>query len=185
MDFSDIMNQLEDASLFDLYRLNAAIDKEMENPERIEKVKRMIKPGDKIQYFLSEENRLVEADVLEIKRTRLLVRNKHDMKRWDIPFYMVNLENISVDILPDSTDEGMSRHEIRVGDLVGFRDKANNKLRGKVLRLNQKTVTIFVEPNQKWRVAYRFLHPIVDGQKANEQKFLEGIVVKRDTDESG
>lgn len=99
MDYSKIMNELDEASLFDLYRLRAAINKELDNPERIGKIRRLIKVGETVRYFVDEENRLIEAEVLEIKRTRVLVRNKHDLKRWDIPFFMINLEGVPVDIV--------------------------------------------------------------------------------------
>jgi hypothetical protein len=182
MDFSAMMDDLEDASLFDLYRLQSAISIELENPERIRKIKRLIKVGDTVRYFLSEENRLVEAEVLEIKRTRVLVRNKHDLKRWNIPFYMTNVDDIPVDIRRQDTAAGMDRHEIRIGDRVGFKDRGNHNRRGEVIRLNPKTVTLLVEPNQKWRVSYALLHPIIDGEKARQQLFIEGVVVDRDPD---
>jgi hypothetical protein len=177
MDYSKIMNELGEASLFDLYRLRAAIDKELDDPDRVEKIRRLIKVGETVRYFVDEENRLIEAEVLEIKRTRVLVRNKHDLKRWDIPFYMINLEGIPVDIVRPENTKGISRHEVRIGDFYGFRDRANNVLRGKVIRINPKTVTLFVEPNQNWRVGYSMLHSIIDGQQSNGQKFIEGIVV--------
>lgn len=180
MDYSKIITELDKASLFDLYRLRAAINKELDNPERIEKVRQSIKPRDTIRYFVSDENRLIEAKVLELKRTRLLVQDKHDGKRWDIPFYMVNVEDIPVEISRRATETGMSRHEVRIGDFVGFKDKANNNLRGKVIRINPKTVTLFVEPNQQWRVPYSMLHPIIDGHKANDGLFIEGVVVESD-----
>ena len=182
MDFSAMMKELEDASLFDLYRLQSAISRELENPERIRKIKQLIKVGDTVRYFLSEENRLIEAEVLEIKRSRVLVQNKHDLKRWNIPFYMINVDDIPVDICRQDTAAGMDRHEISIGDMVGFKDRDNNNRRGKVIRLNPKTVTLLVEPNQKWRVSYALLHPIIDGQKAHQQNFIEGVVVERDAD---
>ena len=180
MDYSKVMSELDDASLFDLYRLSAAISKELDNPRRIEKVKRMIKEGDIINYFENSENRLVQAEVLELKRTRVLVRNKHDMKRWTIPFYMVNVEDVATDITYPTTIKGMDRNDIRIGDLVGFRSKSNKNVRGKVMRINPKTVTVFVEPNQKWRVSYSMLYPIIDGEKAHEHKFIEGVVIEKD-----
>ena len=82
MDYSRVMSELDEASLFDLYRLNVAIRREFDNPVRIEKVKRMLKKGDTISYFDGAENRLVQAEVIELKRTRLLVRNKQDLKIW-------------------------------------------------------------------------------------------------------
>ena len=182
MDYSKIMSELDNASLFDLYRLSAAIGKELENPKRIKKIRQMIKAGDIISYFVNEENRLIEAEVLELKRTRVIVQNKRDMKRWTIPLYMINVEGISADIVRPEKAVGISRHEIQIGDFVGFRDKANNNLRGKVIRINPKTVTLFVEPNQKWRVTYSMLHPIIDGQIVNEQRFIEGVIAESDSD---
>jgi len=180
MDYSTVMSELDDASLFDLYRLNVAIRKELDDPRRIEEVKRMIKEGDIISYFEDSENRLIQAEVIELKRTRVLVKNKHDMRRWTIPFYMVNVEDVATDITHPTTTKGMNRNEIRIGDLVGFRSKSNKNVRGKVMRINPKTVTLFVEPNQKWRVSYSMLYPIIDGEKAHEQKFIEGVVIERD-----
>lgn len=100
--------------------MRAAINKELDNAERIEKIRRLIKVGETIRYFVDEENRLIEAEVLEIKRTRVLVRNKHDLKRWDIPFYMINLEGVPVDIVRPENTKGISRHEVRIGDFYGF-----------------------------------------------------------------
>jgi len=180
MDYSTVMSELDDASLFDLYRLDVAIRKELDDARRIEEVKRMIKEGDIISYFEGSENRLIQAEVIELKRTRVLVRNKHDMKRWTIPFYMVNVEDAATDITHPTTTKGMNRNEIRIGDLVGFRSKSNKNVRGKVIRINPKTVTLFVEPNQKWRVSYSMLYPIIDGEKAHKQKFIEGVVIERD-----
>jgi len=180
MDYSRVMSELDEASLFDLYRLNVAIRKEFDNPVRIEKVKRMLKEGDTITYFEGTENRLVQAEVIELKRTRLLVRNKQDLKIWSIAFYMVNTEDVATDITYPDTPRGMNRNEIRIGDLVGFRNRSNRNVRGKVMRINPKTVTLFVEPNEKWRVSYSMLYPIVDGEKAHEQRFIEGVVVEPD-----
>lgn len=183
MDYTKLICELDNASLFDLYRLRAAINKELDNPERIEKVKRQIAVGDMISYFVSEENRLVEAVVLEIKRTRVLVKNINDGRRWDIPFYMINIENSQVNISRNDKSRGIDRQEIRVGDYVGFQDKFSNRsLRGKVIRLNPKTVTLIVEPNQQWRVAYSLLHPIFDGEKTyQKQNIIEGFLVKDDS----
>ena len=60
--------------------------------------------------------------------------------------------------------------------------KVNNNLRGKVIRINPKTATLFVEPNQKWRASYSMLFPIIDGQKVNERRFIEGVIAESDSD---
>jgi hypothetical protein len=90
MDYSKIIENLKQASLFDLYRLSVAIDHQLENPQRIAEVKKHIKPGQTISYFDPTENRLIEAKVINLKRTQLLVENTHDQQRWTIPLYWVN-----------------------------------------------------------------------------------------------
>ena len=179
MDYSNIMAELEGASLFDLYRLSVAIGKELDDPNRIAQIKAMINEGDVITYFEDSQNKLVQAKVLEIKRTRVLVQNLHDMKKWNIPFYMVNIEDVDTDITHPTKPKGMNRNELKIGDFVGFRSKHNKNVRGQVMRLNPKTVTLFVEPDEKWRVSYSMLYPIVDGQTAQERKFIEGVVIER------
>ncbi len=58
MDFSNIVKELESASLFDFYRLRAAINSEIENPGRIQKVKKHLRVGQMIDYFGQNENNI-------------------------------------------------------------------------------------------------------------------------------
>ncbi|HFQ81498.1 MAG TPA: hypothetical protein ENK33_09030, partial [Desulfobacterales bacterium] len=94
MDFSRIIEELKKASSFDLYRLKAAINQQLGNPDRLSEIKRSLRPGQNISYFDETENRLIEANVIKIMRTRLLVQNVEDQRRWEIPLYYVNLDKI-------------------------------------------------------------------------------------------
>jgi len=89
-----IIKALEQASLFELYQLWITIGNQLEDPERIKKVKSRMKPGMIISYFELSENRLINAEVISLKRTRLTVRNIHDNVRWNIPFYYVNIDDL-------------------------------------------------------------------------------------------
>lgn len=91
---------------------------------------------------------------------------------------MINVDGLSTDIKYATKMRGMNKNEIRKGDLVGFRSKNNENVCGKVIRLNPKTVTVFVEPNQEWRVPYSMLYPIIDGEIASERKYIEGVVLE-------
>jgi hypothetical protein len=166
MDYSKIIEELNKASSFDLYRLRVAITQQLENPDRLSEIKRCLKPGKKISYFDETENRLIEAHVLKIMRTRLLIQNIFDQEKWEIPLYYVNLDEVNTNIISPSK-EGLDKSQLRVGDMVGFQDKQNNDVNGKIIRLNQKTATIITTTNTKWRVAYKYLHLIYDvGQGA-------------------
>ncbi|MDJ0702652.1 MAG: hypothetical protein QNJ46_05170 [Leptolyngbyaceae cyanobacterium MO_188.B28] len=161
MDYSTVLAEVNKASLFDLYRLMAAVNQQLDNPERIEAVKRRLKPGQEITYFDAQENRLITATVISLHRTRLLVQNKHDGERWNIRFCAVNLDQAETDIQAISGKQTFDRSEFKVGDRVGFYDRQNQERYGKIIRLNQKTVTLDCQ-GSKWRVSYSFLFKIID-----------------------
>lgn len=172
MDFSKIAEEMKRASLFDLHRLQVAINHQLENPQRIDKIRRNLKPGQVVSYFDSGENRSVEAEIIKLKRTRLLVENIHDKQRWNIPFYWINLDRVDTDIvLP--TRRGVEKSQLKVGDMVGFQDKQNNDVYGEVIRLNPKTATIVTNTNAKWRVGYGFLYLVIEGEKGHSN-LIEG-----------
>ncbi len=162
MDDTSIIEGLRVASLFDLFRLRAALTMQLEDPGRIEQVRARLRPGMLITYFDEVQNRLVSASVIELRRTRLLIENQHDKERWSIPFGAVNIEEVETDLRAAAAPQGLERSRLKVGDAVGFRDRQNQDRYGQVLALNPKTVTILTRDQQRWRVAYQFLFPVID-----------------------
>ncbi|MCW2312185.1 hypothetical protein [Rhodoferax antarcticus] len=57
--------------------------------------------------------------------------------------------------------QGLGCTEVAPGDMVGFLDRAQQQRIGKIIRPNDKTVTLQCGPRQ-WRVAYSFLHRMLD-----------------------
>ncbi len=165
MDFSKILEVLKQVTLFDLYRVSIAINHQLEDPQRLAEIKKRLKPGQIIRYFDFAENRLIEAMVIELKRTQLLVENTHDRRQWTIPAYWVNLDEVNTDINV-SSKMGLDKSQLRVGDIVGFQDRQNNDVHGEVVRLNQKTATIKTTANMEWRVGYNWLYRVIDGDPA-------------------
>lgn len=176
IDYSKILNELKEATLFDIYRLVTALERELENPNRINKVRKKLTPGQKITYFDRKENKLIEAVVIELKRTRLLVEHIIDNTRWDIPFHWVNMYNVNTDIYDTTTKKGLHKNEIKIGDIVSFKNQQNQEIVGKVLRLNTKTVTIKTD-NMHWRVAYSLLSPVIDIDSSIATHNLEGTII--------
>lgn len=78
MNYTSIIEELRSASLFDLFRLRAAITLQLEDAQRIEQVRARLRPSMPISYFDEVQNRLIEATVRELHRTRLLVENRQD-----------------------------------------------------------------------------------------------------------
>ncbi|MDQ3254167.1 MAG: hypothetical protein M3R15_09720 [Acidobacteriota bacterium] len=166
MDDTSIIEGLRVASLFDLFRLRAALTMQLEDPGRIEQVRARLRPGMLITYFDEVQNRLVSASVIELRRTRLLIENQHDKERWSIPFGAVNIEEVETDLRTAVAPQGLERSRLKVGDAVGFRDRQNQDRYGQVLALNPKTATILTRDQQRWRVAYQFLFPVIDNFEA-------------------
>jgi hypothetical protein len=175
MDYSKIIEALKQATLFDLHRLSVAIHHQLDDPQRNAEIRKRLKPGQTISYFEPTENRLIEAKVIKLKRTRVLVENTHDQQWWTIPMYWVNLDEVNTDITFPSR-KGLEKSQLRVGDLVGFQDNQNNDVRGEIIRLNQKTATIRTNENTQWRVGYRWLYLVLDEEQGYPH-LIEGQIV--------
>ncbi|MCI5144025.1 MAG: hypothetical protein D3923_00525 [Candidatus Electrothrix sp. AR3] len=173
MDYSKILEELNEATLFDLYRLKVAIQQQLNNPRRLSAIKKYLKPDKEISYFDATENRLVQAKVIKVMRTRLLVQNIENRQRWELPLYYVNLDNVDTDIV-GSTKMGLDKSQLKVGDMVAFQDRQNEDVHGKIIRLNPKTATIITSTKGKWRVAYEFLYLIFDGEQGGKSYLIEG-----------
>ena len=59
VDYTQVLESIKSASLFDLYRLNVAIRHEMENPLRILALRNSFAVGQSISYFNAKMNTLV------------------------------------------------------------------------------------------------------------------------------
>lgn len=163
MDYASLLDALGKASLFDLWRLSAAIGRALEDPNKNETIRAHLRVGQSIRYFEAAENREIPGSVVQIKRSRALIQNDHDKKLWNIPFYMINLQGAQVDshasrakVRPDS---------LRMGDAVGYRSRTQREVYGVVIKLNRKTATVRLATGQQWGVPYSLLFYILDAQE--------------------
>ena len=111
VNFSEVVKMLETASTFDLYRLNVAIQRMLDDPIRILAIKRTLHIGQEVEYFDFRQNAPVKARLLECNKTRVLVQNLADGKKWTLPYYWLNIEQADTTI-NTSTGVGLQRHEI-------------------------------------------------------------------------
>ncbi|MBK1723151.1 hypothetical protein [Thiocystis violacea] len=172
MDYDHILAALNQASLFELYRLSAAISNQLDDPARIRAVKQALRVGQTLSWFDNVENRLVEARLVQINRTRALVQNIADGKRWSIPFYQINLEGKDAEI-GATKRRGLDRNSVKVGDRVAFRDRNGLDRFGEVVKLNQKTAAVLVGAT-RWRVGYGLLSHVIDGNLGDDTLALPG-----------
>lgn len=163
MNIQFIFSELETASDFELFRLQLAISKALDDPSRIAAMRAVLRQGMRVEYFCEERNQAVLVDVLEIKRTRATVQEVETGKKWSLPFYCFNIDQVETQ-LQATPKRGMSKVEISVSDTLGFIDSRDNQERiGTVIKLNPKTVVLQVG-DTRWKVPYSLLFPVLNGE---------------------
>lgn len=160
MDFTAVLEALNKASGFELYRLRAAIDRVLADPKWVQAIKQTLRPGQEVVYFDPRSNRQFTGKLIEFRTKGVVVHHRESGEHWLIPYAAINLDGADVHIR-NTTQQGLSRHEVTVGDRVGFLDHDQQQRSGRIVRLNDKTVTLDSQ-GQKWRVAYALLHRVVD-----------------------
>ncbi|WP_295385676.1 hypothetical protein [uncultured Thiodictyon sp.] len=172
MNYTAILEALGQASLFQLYRLNAAITNQLDDPARVAAVKGALRVGQTLHWFDSTANRLVEAQLLSVNRTRARVQNVADGKIWNLPFYFIDLDGQDVAIAAQKR-QALDRNSLRVGDRVGFKDRSGHERFGQVVKLNTKSASVQVD-GLRWRVAYGLLLSVFDGALGEDTLALPG-----------
>jgi hypothetical protein len=181
MNFSETIAALNKASAFDLYRLRAAIDRALGEPGWIDDVRSRLRVGQTIEYFDPQANRAHSGQVVDLRRKQAVVLNLATQKRWLISYAAVNIDGADVNIR-EKPKQGLGRNEVAVGDVVGFLDRNHQQQSGRIVRLNDKTVTLHCGP-QQWRVSYGLLHRVVDSSVFNGETLeLEVLDPHRERD---
>jgi hypothetical protein len=165
MNFSEAIATLNSASAFELFRLRAAIDRVLDQPGWMDAVRSRLRVGQTIHYFDAIANRSQQGQVLELRRKQAVVLDLATQQRWLISYAAINLDGADVEIR-EKPRQGLGRNEVAIGDVVGFMDRNHQQRSGRILRLNDKTVTLMCG-KQQWRVAYALLHRVVDGSAAS------------------
>lgn len=180
MNFSGVINSLNEASAFELYRLRAAIDRVLDDPRWLQAVQVRLRVGQEVKYFDPQANALRRGRVLEMRRKQALVLDLDDARRWIISYAAINLDGADVQIR-EHKQQGLGRNEIAIGEMVGFVDRNQQQRTGRVIRLNDKTVSLQCG-NTQWRVAYQFLHCVVDAAGVKDDMIEIGRVIAAQAD---
>ena len=160
MNFSDVLNALNDASAFELFRMRAAITVALDDPARINAIQAKLRPGQSVEYFEVRDNKQRFGTILELRRKTAMILDRDDGQRWLIEYPSINLGGADVQIR-QTAQRGLNRNEIAVGEIVGYVDRQGQERSGRVTRLNDKTVSLAFG-DQHWRVAYCFLHRVME-----------------------
>jgi hypothetical protein len=172
MNFSDVLAALNEASAFELFRMRAAIGVALDEPARLQAIQASLRPGQPIEYFDARANAQRFGTILELRRKTALIVDRDDGKRWLIDYPSINLDGADVHIRQPA-QRGLNRNEIAVGETVGYLDRNGQQRSGRVIRLNDKTASLAVG-DQQWRVAYCFLHRVMEADIIDAATYLPG-----------
>jgi len=154
MEYSKILEHLQESSAYDLYRLQNVLERWLDDPNRVFRIKKAIHPGDVIEYYDSAEDREVKARVLSFQRSRLVVENLHDQKKFNIPYIAVNTAALAA----SEHCAGVDRKQLQIGQMVSFYDAEGTLHSGEIIELSHQGATLETELGV-WRVSYAQLMP--------------------------
>nr|CRH04757.1 Protein of unknown function [Candidatus Magnetococcus massalia] len=151
----------------------------MDDPERTRVVKRSLKNRQHIRYYTEKDNIETSARVLKVGAKYAEVEDLEGGACWKVPFYMINLQGVEVDIHVSEPGVKLDKNLLKNGEFVGFFDNNEREKHGRIIRRNKKTVTIQTDDAGNWRVPYSKLFKVVDGNSAEvaDSTLLEGEIV--------
>ena len=155
---------LAHASVYDLSCLNRRISLVLDDESRIQQIKQSLQIGQSIRYFNSRVNNLVTATIVEKQIKRVLVEHADDNKRWWTRYYSINLNNTQLAPILKPQCMVLSRSNVSIGDMVGF-EHNGNRIIGKVMKLNPKTVKLVTNTGMRWNVYYEHLFTVIDADQ--------------------
>ena len=161
MSYSQFIESIRHASAFDLFRLRAAIDVEIESPEKIRAIKSQLKIGQATSFFDRVKNRCVPCTIIALNIKNAVVNDHEDNMTWNLPYYMINVASDDASI-SFSQSKKLTRNQVSVGDVVGFKNREGHECYGKIIRINTKTASIITTTHHRWRVSYGALFKVID-----------------------
>jgi hypothetical protein len=162
MDYKRLLDEFSKANMFDLFRLSEAILKELDSPDRIDRIKNSIHVGMEVSYFEDRENRLINAKVTEKKIKKVVVYAPEKGHKVTMPYCMLNLGDADVDI-PESKADNLTANNVKVGDWVGFHHNGEDII-GMIRKINRATVSLTTTSKKRWRVHYEHLFRVHDAE---------------------
>lgn len=172
VEYDQLVAFLKQASVFEIYRMSAAIQNELENPQRRSRVNNKIKEGDLVEYYYAKTNTFIKAIIIQKALKNVIVQHIDNGRRWQIPLYWLKLD--SREFVFERAARGLNKNEVKVGDFVGFyHTKYEEDITGRVERLNQKTVSLITPEEKRWRMPYQILYPVIDGQQIEAMQQME------------
>lgn len=169
-DLARLVAALPQASSLDLYRLEYAIQRLRNEPQRIVAIRSRLHLGMTVQFFSARDGTTHTGRIIALGSRDVTIDDANQNTRWSgVPYAALDLQEhagaVEVEILdaakPAQKPKPRTRADFKVGDNVSFVDRDQHTHVGRVVRLNAKTATLECESGT-WRVAFGLLQHLVD-----------------------
>ena len=164
------MAALSQASSLDLYRLEYAIQRLRNEPQRIVAIRRRLHLGMTVHFFSGHDGTTHTGRIIALNSRDVTIDDANQNTRWSgVPYAAIDPREeagaVEVEILerdkPKQKPKPRTRADFEVGDNVSFVDRGQQTHVGRVVRLNAKTATLECDSGT-WRVAFGLLQHLVD-----------------------
>ena len=160
---SMIINELQELSSYELYRILTWINNKLDSPQAIYKIINNLRLGDQVQWFNSKINTEQTGLIISKGRTNVTVKGIDNIS-WNVPYYALNLDRLSTS-LSSQHNTKLTKNDFSVGEDVEFICEGIY-YSGKITKLNPKTASVKLQeqPAGTCRVSYCFLTKLIDSQ---------------------
>ena len=169
-DLARLIAALPQASSLDLYRLESAIQRLRNEPQRIVAIRSRLHLGMMVQFFSAHDGTTHTGRIIALNSRDVTLDDANQRKRWSgVPYAAIDLREepgaVEVEILdPDKRTprpKPRTRADFKGRRQASFVDRDQQTHVGRVVRLNAKTATLECDSGT-WRVAFGLLQQVVD-----------------------
>jgi hypothetical protein len=166
-----LISALPQASSLDLYRIEFAIERLRNDPQRILAIRSRLHLGMVVCFFGWQDGAMHTGRIVVMRDRDVTIDDTTKRSRWSgVPYAALDLDEGSgdpdveiLDEVPRSprTPKRFTREDFAVGDTVSFVDRYEQTCVGRIMRMNVKTATVECD-NGAWRVSFGLLKHVVD-----------------------
>ncbi len=158
-----ILDTLRHAPSLDLYELSLTVNRLLADPVRILEIRKLLHLGARVKFLHHQTNALAAGIVVELRQKEVLVQLEGTHSQWWLPYAAIaaDLAQRTPQSASGPAAPVIDATGFRVGDTVGFTDKYLRERVGTVIRINDKSISIYCG-GESWRVSRRLLRKIID-----------------------
>lgn len=166
-----MIDALNRADAIELFHLSLVLDRLLQEPGRILKIRSRVHLGKTVRYLnpgqAGTKPEVGTGRVIEMRDTTLSLEDLTSHVRWKLPYAALQVDQ---DDLTSATDAVThppravpTREDFRVGDRVNFEDRYLQTRVGTIVRVNRHTASIQCDDDSgHWRVPFHMLRNLID-----------------------